>query len=256
MPKLTYDNKAAIPEGFEEFAKEEDGKFVIDVVPKGKLDSFRENNINLSKERDALTAQMEQVNKITGGDLQKLQGELDKLRAVDQQVKDGKLKGSDAVEAEVTKRVQASREEYERQVGEKAKELQEATAERDALRTDLTKTRVDSAVTMAAMAADSVVNTAALPDVLTRAHKLFTYEGDKLVAKKDGAVIYGQDGVTPLQPNEWLGKLVEEAPYLAKPSQGGGAAGGSNKNVPGGLSSDDFNKLPAQERIRLHRTQK
>lgn len=255
MPKLTYDSKDAIPEGFADFAKEEDGKWSIDVVPKGKLDGFRENNISLSKERDSLKDLLDSVKKVTGDDLDKLADELAELRAVDQQVKDGKLKGSSAVEAEVANRLKAAKEEYERQVASKAQEATALKAERDETNMKLANSYVSSAVTQAVLASDSALNPEAMPDILTRAGKVFVVENDKLVAKKDGAVIYGADGVSPLSPKEWLNKLVEEAPYLAKPSHGGGAAGGEKKGAPGGLTKEAFNKLPPAERIRLHRTQ-
>lgn len=255
MPSLTYDSKDLIPEGLGESAKEVDGKWTVDVVPKTKVDEFRDNNIKIAKERDALSELVTQVKKVAGDDLGELDNELARLRAVDQQVKDGSLKGSNAVTAEVEQRLKGAKEEYERQIMTKAQEAKAAVDERDAYKTRFQRSVIDRQVTQAVLAADSYVNPEAMPDIMARAYALYEVEGDRLVAKKDGAVVYGADGATPLQPKEWLSKLVDEAPYLARPSHGGGAAGDSKKGVPAGMSKDEFAKLSPQDRIRLHRQQ-
>ena len=254
MPQITFESRDAIPEGLGENAKEVDGKFVVDVAPKSKLDEFRDNNINLAKERDALSGLVDQVRSVAGDDLGKLKEELSRLRAVDQQVKDGQLKGSGAIQAEVEQRLKSAREEYERQVAGKANEAKTAADEREQYKSMYQRSVIDRSITQAVLASDSQVNPEAMPDIMSRAYSLYTVEGDKLVAKRDGAVVYGADGATPLQPKEWLAKLVEEAPYLARPSHGSGAVGGDKKGVPGGLTREEFSKLPAAERIRLHRS--
>lgn len=255
MPTITYESKDAIPEGLGDGAKEVDGKWAVDVVPKSKVDEFRDNNIKIAKERDALNELVNQVKKVAGDDLGELDNELARLRAVDQQVKDGTLKGSNAVTAEVEQRLKGAKEEYERQIMTKAQEAKAAADERDAYKSRFQRSVIDRQVTQAVLAADSYVNPEAMPDIMARAYALYEVDGDKLIAKRDGAVVYGADGATPLQPKEWLSKLVEEAPYLARPSHGGGAAGDSKKGVPGGMSKDDFAKLSPQDRIRLHRQQ-
>ena len=58
--KNTYDNVESIPEGLESiYTKQDDGSFKVNVegqVDKGRVDEFRENNINLRKEIEGFEA--------------------------------------------------------------------------------------------------------------------------------------------------------------------------------------------------------
>jgi hypothetical protein len=59
----------------------------------------------------------------------------------------------------------------------------------------------------------------------------------------------GADGKKPLQPEEWLKGLKEQAPHLFPPSKGGGAGGGGRATG----SNDDLQSLPPTERLRIAR---
>ena len=54
MPEIVFESLDKVPEGLREHAKEEEGKVKVNVVPKNKLDEFRETNIKLAQERDSL----------------------------------------------------------------------------------------------------------------------------------------------------------------------------------------------------------
>lgn len=252
MALITYSARADIPEDLAEFVKEVDGKFTVDVGPKAKIAEFRDNNIALKQERDALKSKLEVFSKL-GDDPTKLVDELKTLREVDQLVKDGKLKGSDAITAEVDKRLKEARESYEAQIRDLTNKV--GASEQKAAQADQ-KWRgsvLDQRITNAVLAEDSNVNPATLPDILARARNIYTVTDDgKLVPKQGDAVVYGADG-DPMQPKEWLTKVLTEAPYLGKSSAGGGADGGTGGKEFGGLSQEAFSKLSPEERIMRFR---
>lgn len=257
MPDLTYASKEAVPEGLREFAKEANGSFVVSVVPKQKLDEFRENNITIARERDELKTKVATYVALVGEDTTKAKTDLEALKITSQQVADGKLKGSDAIEAEVTRRITEVKTNYETQLREAGVKLQTAEAAKADYEGRFKRSTVDREITNAVLHPESGINPAALPDILTRAYGFYSVEGDgKLVARQGDAVIYGADGVTPMAPREWLGKVLEQAPYLGKQSAGGGASGNNSGKTPGGLSQDAFDKLPAVERLALARKAK
>lgn len=256
MPEIKFDTLDAIPEGLREGAKEVDGKIVINVVPKVKLDEFRDTNIALSAERDDLKRAAASLQAIVGEDPDAFAQQLEEMRQTTQQVKDGKLKGTDAIEQEVNSRVSSMKGDYERRLQEAG---QEAKAWKDkAVSADqkFRQSQIDRAVTNAVLAEDSGAQPQALMDILTRAYKTFVVEDDgKLVARDGEATIYGADGASPMTPKEWLEKLREEAPYFFKSSTGGGAGGSNDGKLPGGMNADDFQKLSGAEQLKLARAQ-
>lgn len=254
MPELMFDALDNIPEGLKEVAVQKDGKFVVDVVPGKKLAEFRDNNINLAKERDALKARWDAVAPLVGEDLEAFRTSFEALKSVDQQVKDGKLTAKTDIEAEVGRRVDAMKTNYETRLAQEAAARAQAEAKAADADTKFKRSIVERYVTDAVLSDKSGAIPTALPDILDRAGKVFKVGDDgKLIAKEGDAIIYGADGATPMTPIEWLGKLKEQAPYFFKGSNGGGATGGSGKTAPGGLSNEDFLKLPASERLKLAR---
>jgi hypothetical protein len=255
MPDIKYQTKDAIPEGLREYAKEADGGFVVSVVPKTKLDEFRENNINIARERDELQNKITSYESIVGEDVGQFKENLEVLKKTHQQVQDGKLKGNEAIEAEVNRRLTDVKTNYESQLREAGAKLQTLEHSRSDFETKFKRSLIDREITNAVLHPESGVNPAALPDILTRAYGLYNVTDDgKLVAKQGDAVVYGADGVTPMQPKEWLSKVLEASPYLGKQSTGGGAAGANGKQTYGGLAQSEFDKLPAQQRLALARS--
>lgn len=254
MPEITFDTLDAIPEGLREGAKEVGGKHIVNVVPKSKLDEFRDNNLTLSTERDGLKNTVANLSKLVGEDPAAFATELDTLRTTAQQVKDGKLKGTDAIESEVTNRVGTMKSDFERQLQEARKEVGTWKDKATDADTKFRRSLIDRAVTNAVLAEASGAQPQALMDILSRAYGVFTVdESSNLIAKDGQVTIYGADGATPLTPAEWLEKLKEQAPYFFKSSNGGGAGGSGDTKLPNGYSAEDFNKLPAAEQLRLGR---
>jgi len=255
MPDISFDSLDAVPEGLKEVAKDNgSGKFVVNVVPASKLDEFRNNNIAVSKERDTLKAFKDQWAPILGEDQDAFKADIERLRTVDQEVKDGKLKGSKDIEAEVTRRVEAMKTGYETRLQEAERLRVAAEATASAADQKFKRSIVDRAITDAVLHEKSGAEPRALPDIIERASKVFVVGDDgKLTPKEGEAIIYGADGATPMTPAEWLGKLKEAAPYFFKASGGGNAGGGEKTKLPGNMSQKDFDALPPNKKLELAR---
>ena len=256
MPDVKFKTLDEVPEGLKEHVKQVEGSFVVNVVPKVKLDEFRETNISLAQERDTLKTKVQGLSEIVGEDPDTFKTELEELRQTNQLVKDGKLKGSDAVENAVKERLENVKSSYESQLGELGKKLEAANQRGNDFENRFKRSQIDREITNAVLAKDSGVNPQALPDILTRAYGVYKVKDDgSLVAMKGDAVIYGSDGATPMSPKEWLTKLLVEAPYLGLSSNGGGAFG-DRGDVIAGMSTEEFNKLDPATRIAKYREAK
>lgn len=256
MADWKFKTKDEIPADLVEDAKEVNGEWVVAVSSKAKVTAFRDNNIALKTENDALKGKVTAYEAAVGTDPTAIATELASLRETDQQVKDGKLKTNGDIETQLATRTKTMREGYEGQIktlSEKNAVLERTNAE---TKTQLNRSIVDRHVTDAALAKDSGVNPAALPHILQQAYGVFTVTAEgKLVAKDKDAVIYGADGVSSISPKEWIGKVLEASPFFALDSKGGGADT-NEKGGLGGLSQEAFDKLPPTERMALARKAK
>lgn len=257
MPDIFFDSQESVPEGLREHATKDEasGKFKVDVSPSIKLKEFRDNNIAILKERDTLKDRSTALSAIVGEDTASFKAELERLRGVDQSVKDGKLKGNDAVAAEVASRVKSMEESYQTQLREAGSKLDAANQRGAEYEAKFKASVRDREITNAVLAKDSGANPETLPDILARASRVFTVTDDgKLIPKEGDAVVYGADGASPMTPREWLVRLLEEAPYFGKSSSGGGAPGNRGKGSEiAGMNSDEFAKLSPTERIKRFR---
>jgi hypothetical protein len=255
MPNLTFDTLELVPEGLKEHAKSTDGKFVVDVVPQSKLAEFRENNITVSRQRDDALGVLSKLKPVIGDDVDLFLTSFGEMKTTAQQVKDGKLKATDAIETEVQNRVSAMKTGYDTQIQTLSLETATSKSEAAQAKAELNRSIVERAVTDAVVNEASGANPGALSDILTRAYSVFktTPEG-KLIAKEGEAIIYGADGATPMTPLEWMAKLRVQAPYLFKSSNGGGATGntGNGSGFRGtGLSEDTYRKLSPLQKLTM-----
>ena len=138
------------------------------------------------------------------------------------------------------------------------------------LRTDLDKQvkaaneRADKAEAFAAKYSDKVladsiraaaIKAGALPeaaeDIILRARGTFklSEDGEAIATDRDGQVIYGKDGKTPLSPLEWAESLRETATHLWPRAQGAGPTGDN-----GGKATKKFSDMTETERTDLYRT--
>lgn len=263
MPILTFDDKAKVPAGFEDIIKEDGGKFTINVVAKVKLDEFRDKNVELSKERDTLKDNIAGYVKVVGEDLSEFTDSLTELRTTAQDVKDGKLKGSkavdEAVESRLVERVSAMKTDHEAQLAELVTKNTALTASVSDGKAKFDKTVVDKFITDAVLDPESGVSVHALSDILARARNIYKVnEDDEVVPlKSDGkTVIYGADGATAMSANEWVQGLQKTAPHFFTSNTGGDAQGADKGKYPNGMNQEEFNKLPASQRLEFANSKK
>ena len=257
MPDMTFDTAEAMPEDWRPHAKQVDGKFVIAVAPKAKVDEFRTNNTNLSKERDTLKGFREAVVTAAGhDDMEKFTGELTELRSIAQRVKDGELKGADNIEKEVTKRIEGER----KALGDRITAAQsgEKVAKEDAAKWkgEYKKLRLHNEVAAVVLDAKSGAEPTAMQDLMMRAERVFVVEDNGAVVSRDadGSIVYSKkDGSTPLGIAEWLQDELQKAPHLAKASIGSGGPGNRTGAARHGMSQEAWNALSPAERITRER---
>lgn len=126
------------------------------------------------------------------------------------------------------------------------------------------KARADKAEAFAAKYSDKVladsiraaaIKAGALPeaaeDIILRARGTFklSEDGEAIATDRDGEVIYGKDGKTPLSPLEWAESLRETATHLWPRAQGAGQTGDN-----GGKATKKFSDMTEPERTELYRT--
>lgn len=253
MPDITFASLDLVPEGLKEHTKQVDGKFVVNVVPNAKLTEFRDNNIKFAQERDAAKALAESLSAIVGSDIEKFKTELNDLRTTAQKVKDGQLKGSEAVTKEVEARLEAAVASYKTQLAEMGTKASTYETASKSWQEKYERQVLREHITAAVVAKDSIANPAALGDIIARAEQVFRVKDGGVVPMKGDTIIYGADGANPMTPKEWINKLVESAPYFGKESSGGGAGAKTGDAAYGGLSQEAFMSLTPEERITRSR---
>lgn len=197
-----------VPEGLEQFYKEQDGKFVLDVeggvAPiskvkelQQKVEEFRTNNVSLKAQLG------QQSPDKTGVDVEKL------------------------VEDQLNVRIGEMKTNYETQVKKMTEELSVRNSQ-------LENVLISEAVKDAALKY-GVLETA-VSDVLYRARDIFTVKDGKAVAKDK---VMDKDG-NALNVTNWVQGLSEAAPHLfAKSSGAGGFKPVKGGVIPSQMSSID-----------------
>lgn len=117
----------------------------------------------------------------------------------------------------------------ERVVADLEKKVQEATVElqkhKESASKYLGQVR-DNALRIAA--GELGVRPEAMDDIVLRGGREFTVNGEgQVVSVRDGEVVLGKDGKTPLTPKEFVEDLKEKAPHLWPQASGGNASGGA-----------------------------
>lgn len=252
MPIINFNSIDEVPADLREFAKsnEDSGKVEVNVVPNAKLVEFREKNITLSKQLEAVTPILDRVKKLAGEDLDAFESDLAGLRDISRRVTDGELKTDDQIENAVQERLKVLRDGYENNNKALSRELAEANQRAVTLTEQLNRTRIDKDVTATVIVPESGVRPEALPDVLERAYRVFKVEDGRLVPKSGESVIYGADGASPMTVTEWLVKLRDEAPHYFKGNGGGGASGGKDEKL-GGFTSKQIAEMTPLQRLEL-----
>lgn len=205
------------------YEKTEDGKYALQVegvVPKARLDEFRDNNIELKK----------RMEKFKGIDPDQYQELLDLKRKVDE----SKLVDTGKIDEAVQQRVQTLQQEYD-------EKLQDMESKWKGAQSQLEKTMLSSELQSRAIKAGAYES--ALDDIENRARQVYKLVNNEIVpVDEKGQVIYGRNGSDPMPMSEWLKSLAKEAPHLFKGSDGGGSNNQGRGNV-------DMSKLTASQKI-------
>lgn len=249
--KQVYDLQTDIPAGFQEHYVEKDGKWWLQTDP--VLEDVSGLKTALTQERtlrrDAEKTVSDMKVKFEGVDpheYHKLQERVKGLEDVDVYDKHG-------LEGLVTQRTDAMKQEHERQVQAKDREitqLRSQASESDRRwRQDRIKTALLDVVTKCG------VYEKAVDDAVQRGLMVFSDldEQGQVIAKRGDDVVYGKDGINPLRPDEWITTLKASgnAPHLWPASSGGGAPAHHGGNGP----PTDWSKLPPAERLTAFRQQ-
>lgn len=232
--KLVVAKKEDIPSGMEAEYKEKDGQFYLDldgdVVPKDDLTQFRNNNIELMKEKEKLEKDLSLYN---GIDVSEVKEAL-KLK---QQKADQKLIDAGKVDELVEQKVERMKQDLEGRNTALQTTLDDTITERDKLGTQLSTVLIDSQI-QAAVNEIGKPKSGAMQDILSRGRSLFKLQDGKPVPiGVDGNPIYAKDGKTVMTFKEWATGLQESAGYLFESAQGGGSFGNNNNNTHQGGST-------------------
>ncbi len=212
--KYFYDNEADIPDALKAYYKKDasDGKFYLQcdgIIPRAKLEEFRENNITLTNELNALKLQFKDVDPTKYAELLKIETDL----------RSGKLKDGKTVEQIVEERVGTMRTENEKRI----KELETLNG---TITADLSKLRINDQVVR--IATEKGLRETAVDDILGRAQLVFKMENGKVVAYgPDGKERYNKSG-KPFEIADFVEEAQTTAVHLFKDSTGGGGGGGGN----------------------------
>lgn len=212
-----------------------DGKFKLDAEGVEDVSGLKSA---LEKEREQRRTLTADLAKFKGVDPTRYAELLEQQRLLDEK----QLIEAGEVDKLVDNRVKSMREKYEG-------DINALKTEGSTLKGRLEKLLIDTEVQREAV--PMVVDTA-MDDVVRRAREVFQIVDGHSVPMKDGKVVYGEDGVTPLTVKEWLAGLAKNAPHLFKQSSGGGAGQGGSRGAGSGLTSE-MAKLPPAERLKLAR---
>lgn len=256
MVDLVYETQDAVPEAIRPIAAEKDGKWVASVVPKSELDDFRSRNIEVSKDRDTKTSLLGRLQTDIAFDPEKVDDfvtEIGELRDIRQQVEDGKLVKDTSLAQALETKTAEMRRGFEAQVNGLATENKTFKSENDKLKGALNRSIIDREVMLAVTDPKSGALPEATRHIMREAYDLYSIDDDgKLLPKdKDGNIVYGQDGATPMQPSEWLHKLQETSPFFFKGANGGGAGGGTGGGGP--LTPAQIASMTPEEKMNYGR---
>ncbi len=231
------------------YQKGADGKYHLDTEEdegsKNKLKEFRDNNIALMKEKDALEKQIAKY----GVDPEKVIEMKKRL----QEIEDKKMIEAGKIDELVNQKVERMRLDYEEQI----KQIKIALDEKEQViaktTQKLSEVLIDSEITKAVNAVGTVKKEA-MTDVLSRGRQTWKLEDGKPVPKQGDRLLYGKDGKESLTFEEWAQTLIIQAPFLFEASSGGGAGGSAANRGTSYGTGVDIKTLPPQERLKeIHR---
>lgn len=227
-----------VPEAARALYAKDGDEFALQIegmVPKARLDEFRDNNVALRRDIEAIQKQFEGIDP-------------EQARALAERAakeRDKKLIDAGKVEELLAERTAKMKAEYDRERETIAGQLAGTQKQLESL-------VIDGALRDAAMKAG--VRATAIDDVLNRGRAVFKLQDGKAVPLDGDRVIYGKSG-DPLGVAEWVSGLAEPAPHLFEASTGGGAK--PNTGGAGGkqtMTRKQFEALPPMQQAQTVKT--
>ena len=247
--KLVLDSIDDLSEEIQALYTEKDGKYHLDVeitddaAVSKKLKEFRDKNIELMKQ---IEDYKKEVAKFKDIDPEKYKAAMEKV----QKIEDGKLFDEGKIEELLSKRTDRMKRDYEAQIEQLTKIVDEAKTNFAKAKASLSKSTIDNQIQIE-IAAVGKVRKNTMEDIIARGRRTFIMDDDDKVVARDsnGNPLFGKDGVTPLTIKEWAQNLPAEAPHFFEPSTGSEAPGGAGDKPF--MSAEKLAALPPAERLKL-----
>ena len=206
-----------VPEGLEEYYKQDGDKFVLDV----------EGDANTS-DADELASQIATLT----NELNEAKGKVAQFRKTNTGLMKQIKNSGGQVDDDFNVDINTAIEEALKPIQEKNENLLKQNTElQGVLEEVVLSDRVKD------IAIKYGVHESALPDVVSRARDVFTVKDGKPVPKSKNS--RDEDGKL-IAPDTWISALAESAPHLFKPSSGTGAVKPNGKGNPTGqMSAND-----------------
>lgn len=234
LTKMTEEQFKELPELMQDaYEKKDDGVYYLTgvdgMVPKKKVDEFRETS---RKTQSELEKAMEQLKQFEGVDLEHIKA----IQKKAQELEEKKLIDAGDIDKIVEERVKP----IVTQINTEKSDLQKNL---DMVNRQLGILKIDNRASELAVAAG--VEKSALPDVITRANRTFKIvDGKTKALDGEGKPVYGADGITPLSlDSSWMESLKKDAPHLFRPPQGTGAEPGSGSRPGSGVDPSSMSAV-------------
>jgi len=223
--KSKVDTLEELPEELHRFYEQtEKGNFVlsIDGVPpqaQAKINEFRENNINLSKQREELE---EKLKNYEGLDPEAARDALAKLATMEEQ----EMVKSGDIETLIQQRLSAEKKEHLKQL-DSIRTAKDDAEKRAKLNQQKLSEYIIQQKVLDAVHAVAVPHSAAMPDIMYRAKSQWRLDEDGSMYAVDeyGNKVYAKGSDELISPTEWAKNLVENARHLFAESVGTGSVG-------------------------------
>lgn len=150
------------------------------------------------------------------------------------------------IEAVMKKRTERMASDHEKQL----KSHSDTIAQLNAKAAKLAAGKVSGALTQAASKLGALPE--AMEDIVLRGQGqgwTINDDGD-VVAMRDGEIVLGKDGKSPLSPSEWAESLRDTAPHLWPKAQGTGAMGSNGVGAGKVIRQAAFDALPPKARAQ------
>jgi len=239
--KKTVKSLDEVPEAYRGEYQEIGGIYVLNLDGddfSSKLGEFRDNNINLMKEKQELENRLNQYKEFDGLDPEAARNALAEL----QKQQDQKMISEGKLEELLLQRTEKMRSDYDGKLESYTNQLDKFKAKSDMFENRYKSTVIDAQIQNAVSEVASV-RPGAMTDVLSRARGVWNIDDEgNLVPMRDGKVMYGKDGKDPISMNEYAQSLYHEANYLFEPNSGGNSSG----NRDGGINGETVDANDSQ----------